>query len=72
MHIKISIYEWSQNWNFPIESNHDSGKKLEILNCFFWSRIGRERVRGLVMFFIENKAFLEFKNIDFGNFPRLK
>ena len=64
--------EWSQNWNFPKGSNHDFGQKLEILNCFFLSRIGLERVRGLVMFYIENKAFLEFKNIDFGKFPRLK
>ena len=54
--IKISIFEWSQNWNFPKGSNHDFGQKLEILNCFFLSRIGLERVRGLVMFYIENKA----------------
>ena len=33
------------------------GQKLEILNYVFLSRIGLERVRGLVLFCIENKAF---------------
>lgn len=33
------------------------GEKLEILNYVFLSRIGLERVRGLVMFYIENKVF---------------
>lgn len=33
------------------------GEKLEILNYVFLSRIGLERVSGLVMFYIENKVF---------------
>ena len=33
------------------------GEKLEILNYVSLSRIGLERVRSLVMFYIENKAF---------------
>ena len=46
---KTGIFQRGQTMSF--------GQKLEILNYVFLSRIGLERVRGLVMFCIENKAF---------------
>lgn len=46
---KTGIFQRGQTMSF--------GEKLEILNYVFLSRIGLERVRGLVMFYIENKAF---------------
>ena len=46
---KTGIFQRGQTMSF--------GQKLEILNYVFLSRIGRERVRGLLMFYIENKAF---------------
>lgn len=46
---KTGIFQRGQTMSF--------GEKLEILNYVFLSRIGLERVSGLVMFYIENKAF---------------
>ena len=46
---KTGIFQRGQTMSF--------GQKLESLNYVFLSRIGLERVRGLVMFCIENKAF---------------
>ena len=46
---KTGIFQRGQTMSF--------GQKVEILNYVFLSRIGLERVRGLVMFCIENKAF---------------
>lgn len=46
---KTGIFQRGQTMSF--------GEKLEILNYVFLSRIGLERVRGLVMFYIENKVF---------------
>ena len=46
---KTGIFQRGQTMSF--------GQKLEILNYVFLSRIGLERVRGLLMFYIENKAF---------------
>lgn len=46
---KTGIFQRGQTMSF--------GEKLEILNYVFLSRIGLERVSGLVMFYIENKVF---------------
>lgn len=46
---KTGIFQRGQTMSF--------GQKLEILNYVFLSRIGLERVRDLLMFYIENKAF---------------